>query len=473
MSQKNGTAAELEVRLLSPTGMLGTGFLEKSFEDALELKPHVIGCDAGSTDPGPAYLGSGRAHLTKEVVARDLRVILRGGRRLGVPVLIGSAGTAGGQPHLEALRDLVIEIAREEGLSFKLAVISAEQSRDLILQKLQQGKITPLPIAPPFDEDTVRRSSRIVGMMGAEPFQAALAAGADVVIAGRANDTAIFAALPLMKGIPEGIAWHAAKILECGTGAAVNRKRPDCMFAWLRKDHFEVRPVDPDQHCTPQSVASHSLYENADPFRLTECSGVLDLTEATYAQTDSGSVRVSGSTFEAAESYTVKLEGAEHVGYQSVFFGSVRDPIIIGQIDDWLARLTGKISERVTEVYGADAAQSGYRLVTRVYGRNGTMGPLEPVSTPAHELCLIFEITATSQDMANSIASMTRHTALHLPVPEWSGLITAVAAPYSYLQRGAVYKFNVNHVVHVDDPLELFPITFHEIAYTPPAGRPS
>ena len=134
-------------------------------------------------------------------------------------------------------------------------------------------------------------------MMGAEPFMRALEAGADVVLAGRASDTAIFAAVPLMRGFPAGLAWHAAKILECGAAAVVNRTTPDCMFAWLRNDHFVVEAPDETLRCTPQSIASHSLYENADPFQLVECSGTLDLTDQRYEAVGERAVKVSGSAF--------------------------------------------------------------------------------------------------------------------------------------------------------------------------------
>ena len=49
-----------EVRILAPTGVCGSGFSQDSFELALGQRPHFIGCDAGSTDPGPEYLGTGR-----------------------------------------------------------------------------------------------------------------------------------------------------------------------------------------------------------------------------------------------------------------------------------------------------------------------------------------------------------------------------------------------------------------------------
>jgi hypothetical protein len=94
------------------------------------------------------------------------------------------------------------------------------------------------------------------------------------------------------------------------------------------------------------------------------------------------------------------------------------------------------------------------------------MGPLEPVKDASpHELCLLFEVTAPTQEVATSIASIARHQALHLPVAEWSGLITALAVPFSpaYLERGPVYRFNVNHVVEVDDPLEMFRIEHVEV----------
>jgi hypothetical protein len=389
-----------EIRILSPTGVCGSGFLESSFEKALAWEPHFIGCDAGSTDPGPSHLGSGEPAFPRTAVKRDLRIMLKGARRAKVPLLIGSAGTAGGDAHVTWFCEIVKEIAAEEGLTFRLAVVHAEQDKSYLKKRLREGRVKALDPAPPFDESTIDRSACIVEMMGAEPYMRALSEGADVVVAGRASDTAILAAVPLMRGFPEGLAWHAAKILECGAAAVVERRTPDCMFAWLRRDHFVVQAPDETLQCTPQSIASHSLYENADPYRLVECSGTLDLTDSRYEQHGSNAVRVSSSRFIPADRYTVKLEGAERAGYQSIVIGSVRDPFIIRQIDDWTARLKERIHARVKQV----------------------------------------------------------HQALHLPIPEWSGLITALACPYNpaHLDRGAVYRFNVNHVVLPDDPHEMF-----------------
>lgn len=456
-----------EMRVLAPTGVLGSGFLETSFEAALARNPHFIGCDAGSTDPGPSHLGSGEPAFPRAAVKRDLRIMLKGARRLRIPLLVGSAGTAGGDPHLEWTFGIVKEIAAEEKLSFRLALLRAEQSKDYLKRRLREGRVKPLDPAPAFDEGTIDRGARFVGMMGAEPFVRALDAGADVVIAGRASDTAIFAGLPVKHGFPEGLAWHAAKILECGAAAVVNRRTPDCMMAAIRDDHFEVEAPDTGLRCTPQSIAAHSLYENADPYRLVECSGTLDLTDSRYEAVSERAVRVSRSRFVPAARYTVKLEGAEKVGYQSVVFGSIRDPFFIRQIDDWTARLEERIHARVAMIYGAELPCAQYRINIRVYGKNGTMGALEPVKEiRSHELALLIEATAPTQEIASSIAGVVRHQALHLPIPEWSGLITALACPYNpaHLDRGAVYRFNVNHVVEPDDPHEMFPMKIHEIS---------
>jgi hypothetical protein len=87
----------LEVRVYSPTAILGYGFPLESLERAIRLEPDVIGVDAGSTDPGPYYLGSGEPLVPPEAVERDLYHLLRASLRLGAPLVIGSAGGAGGE----------------------------------------------------------------------------------------------------------------------------------------------------------------------------------------------------------------------------------------------------------------------------------------------------------------------------------------------------------------------------------------
>ena len=457
----------VEVKALAPTGVLGSGFVEGSFNRMMAMNPDFIGCDAGSTDAGPYYLATGKTAFPLPSIKRDLRIMVKGGHQNNIPVLIGSCGTAGGDIQLRTMFGLLKEIVTEEGLSLRVALVHCEQDFEYLKAKLREGKVHPLDNPPKFDEAVIDGSEHIVGMAGAEPFQEALEGGADVVLCGRASDTAIFASRAMMLGAPEGPSWHAAKILECGNAAATQRKTPDCMMAIIREDHFDIFAGDPEIRCTPQSIASHSLYENADPFELKECSGTLEISEATYEALDERSVRVRGSRFLPANTYTVKLEGAEIAGYQSVTIGSIRDPFMIRQFDDWLARLKEKLAARFEMVYGDTLSSDDYFINFRTYGKDGTMGTLEPVKEiTSHELCLVCEITAKTQSLANDLSGIYRHQALHLPIPEWHGLITGLATPYnpSYLERGPVARFNINHVVLPESPLEMFPIEYHDLS---------
>jgi hypothetical protein len=211
-------------------------------------------------------------------------------------------------------------------------------------------------------------------------------------------------------------------------------------------------------------VASHNLYENSTPYELIEPSGILNTVNARYEAISDRAVKVSGSTFKHAERYTIKLEGAELAGYQSIVLGSVRDPIILRQFDHWLENLVNAAKDRIRAVMG-DSIDSQYRLDIRQFGRNAAMGILEPDMSIGHEVGLLFQITAPTQKLANSLAKSLSHIAVHYPVPEWTGLITSVAFPYSpaEIDKGASYRFNMNHVVEPDSPLEMFRLNYENL----------
>ena len=91
----------------------------------------MIAVDAGSTDPGPYYLGSGASFTDRSAVRRDLALILTAARERGIPVLIGSAGGAGAAPHLAWAEGIVREIAAAHRLRFRLATIAADVETNL------------------------------------------------------------------------------------------------------------------------------------------------------------------------------------------------------------------------------------------------------------------------------------------------------------------------------------------------------
>jgi len=118
-----------ELRVLSVCGNLGYGFPEESLAAGIARDPHFMGADNGSTDAGPYYLGSGDQLTKREQIVRDLGLSLAAARKKGIPYIIGSAGTAGGEPHVASVLDVLHEVSRRNGHRFKLAVIRAEMEK--------------------------------------------------------------------------------------------------------------------------------------------------------------------------------------------------------------------------------------------------------------------------------------------------------------------------------------------------------
>jgi len=447
------------IKAVAATGQLGTGFKAHTLA-AAAVGADFIGCDAGSSDPGPYYLGSGQTQSSEQAVARDLELMISEGLKRGIPVLVGSAGTAGARPHLERTVQIVRRLAEKNGWHFPLAVIDSELDPERVVAAYEAGAVTPLNGAPEISPATIRAAEHIVAMQGPECFIDALQQGAAVVVAGRSSDTSIFAAIPVMRGIPEGIAFHAAKILECGAASVVERKYPDSMVAMMDGEGFTVEPPNPDMMCTPQSVASHTFYETADPFRLVEPNGTLDTTNAVYTAVSDRAVRVTGSAFEQADDYTVKLEASTLLGYRTVVFAGVRDPLVVGQIEQFVEKTNAVIQGKIADSLKLD--ESDYQIRWNIYGKNGTLGAFETENrVDGHEVALLIDIVAKEQQTARAIGSVAWHTALHQPIPEYSGLVSHLAFPVSppAIDAGPVYEFSINHVMHIQKPSDAYTLT--------------
>jgi hypothetical protein len=453
-----------QIRFISPVGSVGGGISGADLDDALAQSPHFIACDAGTTDAGPFSLGMGTPAFPREAVKRDLSLMLRAGRKANIPVIVGSAGTAGGDVHVNWVLEIAREIVAEHDLTVRTAVIYAEQDKTYLKRLLRENRILPLDPAPPISHSVIDESIRIVGMMGVEPIQQAILDGADFVLAGRCSDSALFAAIPLMQGFPPGLAWHAGKVSECGTLVCETLGK-GVIFATISQDEITIRPYGAGLRCTPQSVAAHSLYENSDPYLHRECSGIFDLTNANFEAIDGVTVRIRGSEF-IKQPYTVKLEGAALAGYQSIIVGGIRDPYIIRQLDKWLGSVRSYIDESVARVLGAEADKSLYSLIFHTYGINAVMGSLEPDPKHLpHEVGIVLEATAPTQEMAHKLAQLSRQPLLHYPIKEWAGSITAFACLHNpaVIDRGPVYRFNLNHVAVPSTPVEMFRTHFVEL----------
>ena len=82
-----------------------------------------------------------------------------------------------------------------------------------------------------------------------------------------------------------------------------------------------------------------------------------------------------------------------------------------------------------------------------------------------HEVGLLVEVVAPTQDEANAVLSIARVNTLHVDFPGRLCKEGNMAFPFSPsdIQTGAAYRFSVFHVLEDADPLAMFPIEYHEV----------
>jgi len=441
-----------DAKIIVPAGMLGAGFTAEQLDRGIALGARAIAIDGGSTDSGPAYLGRAMPKMPPEAIAADLRLMLTKGAAAGIPVVVGSAGTSGTDQGVDWVAGMVEQISAEEGLSLRLARIYSEQSTAVLKERLAAGRTAPLPPSAPLTEDLLDRCDHVVGLLGAEPFVAALDAGADVVVAGRATDTAVIAAAALRLGCPPGPTWHAAKTAECGGQCTANPRGGGVLVA-IDDDGFTVDPLDPTSACTPLSVAAHMLYENADPHTMREPTGTLDVTDAAYTQLDDRRVRVTGSRFRP-EPRTMKLEGAGLVGYQSLAIAGIREPEVLAEIDLWAEGLRALVAAKAKALMGLD--EDDCHVEVRCYGWNAVLGDRDPDPTPPREVGAVLLVTTRDQQSATRVVKLANPYLLHMPLPHMEHLPSfAFMASPAEIERGPLYEFLLHHVVELDSPTDL------------------
>lgn len=450
-----------ELRIVAVNGMLGYGYEIKSLEAGVAAEPHLIGCDAGSTDAGPYYLGSGNALVRADQIYRDLKPALVAAVRNGIPFVLGSAGFAGAKLNLDLALEIVHRIAREEDLHFKLGVIPSDVHKKVILDALAAGEIEPMPGAPALTREHVEQSAQIVGQIGTEPFIAAFEQGAQVVIAGRSCDTAIYAALPIWHGYPPGLALHMAKIMECGAQCGLPLAPNDCLMGTIRKDHFLVRPLADYRVCSPESVAAHTMYEQGNPFLLYEPEGVVDTREAEFTQVDRQTVRVSGSQYTPTDKLMIKLEGARRIGARAFTIAGTRDRHVVANLEV----IEKAVTEAVNRNLNAQAREVGYQLHFRYYGKDGVLGELEPSKAVPAEVGILIEAIAPTQALASYVLSLARSSYLHCPFTGRKATAGNLAFPFSPsdFEGGDVYEFSLYHLMKVKDQNALFPVQIEAV----------
>ncbi len=445
------------ITIVTPTGTLGYGFSTAALDRAMAMEPDAIAVDAGSTDPGPHYLGSSEPLVSRFSTQRELAILIGAARKADVPLIVGSAGGAGTRRHVDWTVDIVREIARANGMRFRLATIYSDIAIDAAKAAVRKGETRDFEAGYELTETALDDTVALVAQMGHEPICAALDGGAEVVIAGRACDDSAIAAYPIWRGADPGLSIHMGKILECGAFSA-EPFAMDVMTGTVHDDHFTLEPGGLNRRASVKSVAAHSLYERENPFLQGGPGHELDLSDCRFVAIGDRTVRVEGARFRTTPDYFVKLEGARRAGYRAVSIAGIRCPTTVTRIDGILEDVRSKAID-----YFAPATIA---VEFHVYGRDGVMRELEQRrNSSPHEIGLIIDVVADSEDLAYGACHHISGSLLHYHHPGQLNTSGNLAFPYSpsEFRAGPVHEFSVYHLMKTASATDLFPIGFEDL----------
>ena len=453
-SIQHARSANRSLRIVCPNGHLGFAPIKTgSFTIGCASEPDLICADSGSCDVGPGPLGADISSSPLAWQVQDLETMLLAARRLGVPMIVGSAGDTGTNSRVDLFVGIVQDLARKHALGrFRIGYFYSELATDAVRGRLAAGDpIAGLDGRAALDPATLDATDRIVAVAGIHPYVKLLDEGADVIIGGRSSDCAIFAAPAIRAGFPEGLAYFYGKVLECASFCAEPYAGKESVLGEITMEDVKVTALLPEQRCTIASVAGHAMYERTNPYYEYFLGGHIDMSECRYEAYDERTCRVTGPRYVPAEELRVKLEGAGKIGERYVGIVGVRDPYTIAHIDQVIAWARAQAAERF--------GPTGYELHFTVYGRDAVLGPREPLrAAPGHELAVVVQGIAPTRELAEEVCMTGTRQMFYARLPQVKGTAGGVAFLLDEVMPASpAYRWTLNHTMRVADPLELFP----------------
>jgi Acyclic terpene utilisation family protein AtuA len=443
--------------------------LSRAIASGLEQGVDVISAQGNGMDNGPYFLGAGDTGGTP--TRANFETAITGAKQARIPFVFSLGGRAGADAHLEAYLRVIDEIARGRGAVIRAAVISGQVSKAYLRAKLGQGirmpRLTPTPrLSEHVTAQDLRDTTVVQAQMGPEPIMAALELYdqglIDGVLTGRALDTGVHMAYPLLRGFPLAPTAHLAKIIECGSMCCDPPHPFSAVIGEVTRDgQVTVRPALPEYRCTVESVASHALYEREDPYRERMPGGTLDVGGASYRQLDDRSVAAQGAAWHT-DPYAVKLEGVRSLGYETALVMAAADPFLVDGIEAFAAAAAKETTEHVVRSGVVDNAES-VQIATHIIGKGALPGPGTNGTRPS-EIALVIRVLAPTRQASYQVATTMR---IRLQMGDFPGRITTAGnfsfpLPKVFLDQGEAFGFSIWHLLPLQDPTEPFPFRITE-----------
>src|SRR5437868_11625504 len=171
-SIQHGRSANHTLRIVCPNGHLGFAPIKTgSFRIGCNCEPALICADSGSCAVGPVPLGADISSSPRQWQMDDLETMLLASRRLGVPMIVGSAGDTGSNSRVDLFVGIIRDLARKHGLPrFRLGYFYSEVSKDTLWWRIADGdKIAGLDARSPRVLASLDSTARVVAVACLHP----------------------------------------------------------------------------------------------------------------------------------------------------------------------------------------------------------------------------------------------------------------------------------------------------------------
>src|SRR5260370_1402111 len=140
-SIQQGRSANHTLRIVCPNGHLGFAPIKTgSFRIGCHCEPDLICADSGSCDVGPVPLGADISSSPLQWQVDDLEAMLLASRRLGVPLIVGSAGDTGTNSRVDRFVGIIRELAKKHGLArFRIGYFYSEVETEALRRRIVAG----------------------------------------------------------------------------------------------------------------------------------------------------------------------------------------------------------------------------------------------------------------------------------------------------------------------------------------------
>src|SRR5271169_6490616 len=134
-------SANHTLRIVCPNGHLGFAPIKTgSFLIGCRGEPDLICADSGSCDVGPVPLGADISSSPLQWQIDDLETMLLASRRLGVPMIVGSAGDTGSNSRVDLFVEIIRDLARKHALQkFSVGYFYSEVAKDALRRRIETG----------------------------------------------------------------------------------------------------------------------------------------------------------------------------------------------------------------------------------------------------------------------------------------------------------------------------------------------